>query len=160
MASRDDIGPVRTPGNPTIEPVGSVTPPTLEPADGPSLPLGRLRRVEQYIDEKLQGPIPLAELSAVVQMSRFHFARLFARSTGVPPHRFIVQRRMEAARALLTAGTAPITVVARAVGFRTASHFTTTFHRLTGMTPSDYRRANGQPPAPTPPQGSPGPSAG
>jgi AraC family transcriptional regulator len=132
---------------------------TIHPA-GPSLPAGRLRRVEQYIDDKLQGPIPLAELSAVVHMSRFHFARLFARSTGMPPHRFIVQRRMDAARALLTTGSAPITAIARAVGFRTASHFSTTFRRLTGMTPSAYRRVNGTPATPAQsPEGAAGSSA-
>src|SRR3989442_11921738 len=76
-------------------------------------------------------------------MSPYHFARLFKRSTGVPPHRFLVRRRIDAARALLAAQTAPIAEIAQLVGFRTPSHFTTTFRRVTGLTPSAYRSEAG-----------------
>src|SRR2546427_13243501 len=72
-------------------------------------------------------------------MSPYHFARLFKRSTGVPPHRFLVRRRIDAARALLAAQTAPIAEIAQLVRFRTPGHFTTTFLRVTGRTPSAYR---------------------
>src|SRR2546426_3256464 len=57
------------------------------------------------------------------------------------PHRFLVQRRIEQARALLEARTLPIAEIARSVGFRTPSHFTTTFRRVIGITPSVYRSA-------------------
>jgi len=116
-------------------------PPTIGAADGTSseLPAGRLRRVTQYIQENLQQELRLAELSALVHMSPYHFARLFKRSTGVPPHRFLVRRRIDEARALLEARTVPIAEISRLVGFRTPSHFTTTFRRITGMTPSAYR---------------------
>jgi len=116
-------------------------PPTIGVADGTSseLPAGRLRRVTQYIQENLQQELRLAELSALVHMSPYHFARLFKRSTGVPPHRFLVRCRMDEARALLEARAVPIAEIARLVGFRTPSHFTTTFRRITGMTPSAYR---------------------
>src|SRR5439155_21784798 len=70
-------------------------------------------------------------------------ARLFKRSTGVPPHRFLIRRRIDEARALLAARTVPIGAIARLVGFRTPSHFTTTFRRITGMTPSAYRSGAG-----------------
>jgi len=103
------------------------------------LPACRLRRVIEYVQENLQRDLRLAELSALVHMSPYHFARLFKQSTGVPPHRFLVRRRIDAARALLAARTAPIVEIAQLVGFRTASHFTTTFRRVTGMTPSAYR---------------------
>jgi len=72
-------------------------------------------------------------------MSAFHFARLFKQSTGVPPHRFVVRRRIEHAKALLVSDGAPIALVARSVGFRTPGHFTTVFRRTTGMTPGAYR---------------------
>jgi len=57
----------------------------------------------------------------------------------VSPHRFLVRRRIEQARALLAAETLSIAEIARSVGFRTPSHFTTTFRRVTGITPSVYR---------------------
>ena len=103
------------------------------------LPACRLRRVIEYVQENLQRDLRLAELSALVHMSPYHFARLFKQSTGVPPHRFLVRRRIDAARALLAAQTAPIAEIAQLVGFRTPSHFTTTFRRVTGRTPSAYR---------------------
>ena len=120
-------------------------PATIGVADGTSgdLPAYRLRRVTQYIQENLQRELRLAELSALVHMSPYHFARLFKRSTGVPPHRFLVRRRMDEARALLAAGPAPIAEIAQLVGFLTPSHFTTTFRRVTGMTPTAYRSGAG-----------------
>jgi len=107
------------------------------------LPAYRLRRVMQYVQANLQRELRLAELSALVHMSPYHFARLFKRSTGVPPHRFLVGCRIDAARALLAARAAPIAEIAQFVGFRTPSHFTTTFRRVTGMTPSAYRSEAG-----------------
>ena len=118
------------------------------------LPACRLRRVTQYIQDNLHRKLRLGELSAHVHMSPYHFARLFKRSTGVPPHRFQVLRRIEEARALLaarrvsiaaiartllTTGELSIGEVARLVGFQTTSHFTTVFRRITGATPSAYR---------------------
>ena len=111
---------------------------------GGGLPVYRVRRVAQYIQENLRRELRLAELSAVVHMSPYHFARLFKRSTGVPPHRFLVRHRIDEACALLATRKVPIAEIARAVGFRTPSHFTTTFRRVTGMTPSAYRNGGAQ----------------
>ena len=108
-----------------------------QPAGG--LPEFRLRRVRQYVQDNLHRELRLAELSGLVHMSPYHFARLFKRSTGVSPHRFLVRRRIEQASALLTAQTLSVAEIARSVGFRTPSHFTTTFRRVTGITPSVYR---------------------
>ena len=96
------------------------------------LPGARLRRVTEFIDDNLARALPLADLSAEAHMSQYHFARLFKESTGLPPHRFVVQRRIERARELLAAGQLSIDAIARAVGFRTRSHFSMMFHRLTG----------------------------
>jgi AraC family transcriptional regulator len=104
------------------------------------LPACRLRRVMQYIQDNLHQELRLAELSALVHMSPFHFARLFKQSTGASPHRFLIQRRIEHAAALLAAQPSPIGEIARSVGFRTPSHFTTTFRRVIGITPTAYRR--------------------
>ena len=110
------------------------------PSAGPSaLPLSRLRRVTDYIREHLDQPLPLAHLGAVAFMSPYHFARLFQRSTGLPPHRFVVRARIDHAAALLAAPELSIAQISRLVGFRTPSHFATVFHRMMGVTPSEYR---------------------
>src|SRR3989442_1899246 len=84
-----------------------VTTAVAERTDG-DLPACRLRRVTAYIDENLRRELRLAELSAVVHMSPYHFARLFKRSTGVSPHRFVVRRRIDEARARFATQTAGI----------------------------------------------------
>jgi len=103
------------------------------------LPVVRLRRVTEFIDDNLARALPLADLSAEAHLSQYHFARLFKESTGMPPHRFVVQRRIERARELLAQGQLSIDAIARAVGFRTRSHFSMMFHRLTGDPPTVYR---------------------
>ena len=103
------------------------------------LPGAALRRVLDHIEANLHRDPPLSELSARAYMSAFHFARLFKRSTGLPPHRFVVQRRIERACALLIEGDLSIDAIARAVGFRTRSHFSMVFHRHTGSPPTVYR---------------------
>ena len=103
------------------------------------LPGAQLRRVTEFIDDNLTRALPLSELSAEAHMSQYHFARLFKESTGLPPHRFVVQRRIERARTLLLDGHLSIDAVARAVGFRTRSHFSMVFHRHTGSPPTVYR---------------------
>jgi AraC-like DNA-binding protein len=103
------------------------------------LPGVRLRRVLTYVDANLDRALTLLELSSIVHMSRFHFARLFKASTGVSPHRFVVRRRIQHAMTLLGEARS-IDVVAKSVGFRSVSHFTTTFRRMVGTTPCRYRR--------------------
>jgi AraC family transcriptional regulator len=105
----------------------------------PSLPSFRVRRVTEYIEQNLEKELRLAELAALVCMSPYHFARLFKGSTGVPPHRFVLRRRVARARAFLAAPELSIAQIARMVGFRRPSHFTTVFRRVTGVTPRGYR---------------------
>jgi AraC family transcriptional regulator len=121
--------------------------PQAEPG---GLPGGKLRRVLEHIEANvLRGP-RLDELGRLVHMSAFHFARLFKASTGLPPHRFVVMRRIEHAKHLLACADISIATIGRVVGFRAASHFTNTFRRVSGVTPSAYRAALAAEPAPEP----------
>jgi AraC family transcriptional regulator len=104
-----------------------------------TLPGCRVRRVTEYIQQNLDKELRLAELAALVYMSPYHFARLFKGSTGVPPHRFVVRQRIAGARAFLATQELSIAQISRMVGFRTPSHFTTVFRRVTGVTPRGYR---------------------
>lgn len=117
-----------------------MTPALGTSADGHALPGCRLRRVTEYIQQNLDKDLTLAELADVVDMSPYHFARLFKGSTGVPPHRFVVQQRIAHARGVLATTERSIAEISRLVGFRTPSHFTTVFRHL-GITPGAYRTA-------------------
>lgn len=98
----------------------------------------QLRQVIEYIDEHLDQNLSLTELAAVLQMSTYHFARLFKQSTGIAPHRYHIQRRVERTKQLLSAGKLSISEVAQAVGFSSQSHLNYHFKRVVGVTPKAF----------------------
>jgi AraC family transcriptional regulator len=102
---------------------------------------GRLRRVLTYIQENLAEDITVADLANVACLSIFHFTRAFAAAMGVPPHRYVSQRRLEAAKALIATGKPSLSEIAFNCQFSSQSSFTRAFRRATGMTPAEYRRA-------------------
>lgn len=99
-----------------------------------------MRMLDEYVDANLGGDLGVADLAALVKLSPFHFARLFKASSGVTPYRFVLQRRVAAARRLL-ASDAALAEIAYVVGFASQSHFTTMFRRETGITPGAARAA-------------------
>ena len=103
------------------------------------LPGARLRRVIEHVQQNPDKDLTLSALAAVIHMSRFHFARLFKHSTGLPPHQFVVRQRIDHAMKLLTTAELSMAEIAPLVGFRTASHFSTIFRRVTGITPTRFR---------------------
>jgi AraC family transcriptional regulator len=110
-------------------------------AAGHTLPGSKLRRVTEHIQAHLDQDLTLAHLGAVVYMSPYHVARRFQHTTGLPPHRFVVRQRIARARRVLATPELSIAEISRLVGFRTPSHFTTVFRRVTGITPGAYRTA-------------------
>jgi AraC family transcriptional regulator len=99
------------------------------------------RRIVEYIDGHLADNFPLSALANLAQLSTYHFARAFKRSFGVPPHRYYTNRRIERARDLLGDPRTSVTEVAFELGFSGTSAFAATFRRVTGQTPTDYRRS-------------------
>ncbi|HSE24259.1 MAG TPA: AraC family transcriptional regulator [Pyrinomonadaceae bacterium] len=103
------------------------------------LPGYTLRRVTDFIEDNLTKDLTLAEIADVAHMSPHYFSRAFRNSTGTPPHRYVVGRRIEKAKMLLSENYLPLVEVGLSVGFQNQSHFTTLFHKRTGVTPKVYR---------------------
>jgi AraC family transcriptional regulator len=99
----------------------------------------RLRTLLDYIEQNLAGELSLAQLGAVAQMSPCRFARLFKESVGLPPHQFVLRKRIARARSMLESTAAPLSEIAAELGFEGQSHFTAVFHKLVGTTPAAYR---------------------
>jgi AraC family transcriptional regulator len=112
-------------------------------AEGPRFSGGltgrRLRRVTEFIAANYSRDVSLTELSAAAEMSPFHFAREFKRSTGTTPHQYLIKYRIDRAKALLAESKMPLVEVGFRSGFSHQSHFTRLFHKLTGTTPQSYR---------------------
>jgi AraC family transcriptional regulator len=106
-----------------------------------ALSAAELGRVKQYIGDNLETNLSLQELADVVGMNLYRFVRSFKQSTGVPPHRYVLQQRIERAKSLLANSEVPIVEVALRAGFAGQSNFSTAFHRLTSITPRRYREA-------------------
>jgi AraC family transcriptional regulator len=108
------------------------------------LPAHRLKIVKNYIEDNLGNPIALHELAALACVSVRHFERAFRQSLGVPPHRYVLERRVSAARdLLLTYPNLPIEGIARKLGFSSSSHLSAAFSRRMGCSPATFRRQRG-----------------
>jgi len=108
------------------------------------LPAHRLRVVKNYIQENLGNLIALQELARLACVSVRHFERAFRQSVGVPPHRYVLERRVTAARdLLLTHPDLPIEAIAQKLGFSSSSHLSVAFSRRMGCSPATFRRLHG-----------------
>src|SRR5262245_7291697 len=112
--------------------------PPARRTDG-ALPRGKLRAVLEYIEEHLDAGLTLDQLAAVAHLSPCHFARQFKAATGLPPHQYVIARRVERARQLLQQGDHSLAEVAACTGFSDQSQFCNHFKRLVGVTPGRFR---------------------
>jgi AraC family transcriptional regulator len=103
------------------------------------LPRGRLRAVVDYIQDHLDASPTLEQMAAVARLSPYHFARQFKTATGLPPHQFVILRRVERAKQLLQGGDLSLADVAAHAGFSGQSVFGLHFKRLVGVTPRQFR---------------------
>jgi AraC family transcriptional regulator len=100
----------------------------------------QLRRVDELIAGGGAGGPTLDALAGAAGYSRAQFVRLFRRTTGTSPHRYVLLHRLEQARRLIQSSTLPLAEVASATGFASQSHLNSTFVRFFGRTPGDARR--------------------
>lgn len=99
--------------------------------------------VRDVLHERMADPPSLGELAEFAGVSQFGLVRAFRGRFGLPPHAYLTQQRIHAARALLDAGT-PAARVAAEVGFTDQAHLSRHFRRFVGVTPGRYQRKNVQ----------------
>lgn len=102
----------------------------------------KLNQIVEYINNDLNKDLSLDELASLVQISPYHFARQFKKSTGLPPRQYIIRTRVERAKKLLLQGDLTIAQVAYIVGFSHQSHLNRDFKRYLGITPKVFMRRN------------------
>lgn len=108
--------------------------------DSQRLAPDQLELVNQYIQANLGEPgLTIETLAHLVDMSAFHFARLFKATTGIAPHQYIMQRRIELVKTLLRSTDLLLGDIAHRAGFADHSHMGREFKRATGKTPSEWR---------------------
>lgn len=99
----------------------------------------KLRQLKDYIEDNIAEDLAIATLAACIPMSQFHFARAFKAAIGEPPHRYIMQRRIERAKVMLSVTKMSMAEISYQTGFSNQSHFTAQFRKAIGMTPKQFR---------------------
>lgn len=117
---------------------------------GGGLDARTLQRVIDFMQQNLGTPPSLAALASVAAVSRFHFARLFRRSTGASPMVYLGKLRLQRAQELIRAGELSLVEIADLLGYTDQSHFTRRFRLAVGCTPAVYARELGAQPKPHP----------
>jgi AraC family transcriptional regulator len=100
----------------------------------------QLRQAKEMLVSRLDEPISLAELAHACKLSPGHFARAFRQTTGQPPHRWLMEQRIEKAKQLLVETTLSLAQIALTCGFADQSHFTRVFAQLVQSSPGQWRR--------------------
>ncbi len=120
----------------------------LRPLETDELPIvaeladERLARAMAYLHDNYPDSPSLTQLARQVHMSPFHFHRLFSRQAGISPKHYLQKKQLQIAKWLLRSTKEPIGSIAAHTGFASHGHFTSTFHRIIGVSPSEYRQAD------------------
>jgi AraC-like DNA-binding protein len=104
------------------------------------LPVWWARKVRDYIDSHITDRVLAADLGALVGLSEAHFMRSFKRAFGVPPHAFVLRRRLELAARYMLETDAPLIDIALECGFTDQAHLGNRFREATGQSPAAWRR--------------------
>lgn len=116
----------------TLSETSSLAPYSISPT--------RLRRVLDFIESNLATDINLGDLASVAGSSRFHFSRAFRNATGLPPYRYLIHRRIDAAKSLLLRDELSIAEIAQQCGFNSQSQFSAMFRQVFGTSPIRFRQ--------------------
>jgi AraC family transcriptional regulator len=147
------------------EPIGRIVLPIL-PEDRPSLsviPFGRIhppavpingslapwqeRRAKEIMRSRFAARLTIADVACECRLTPRYFAKAFRRATGMSPHRYLTDLRVQEARSLLLSSSLPLADIALICGFGDQSYFTRVFTRSVGVSPGAWRRSmqNGRP---------------
>jgi AraC-like DNA-binding protein len=105
--------------------------------------LKHLRRARDFIDREYASPLDISEIARTACMSPAHFSRNFREAYGETPYSYLMTRRIERAKAFLREGMS-VTDACASVGCTSLGSFSSRFHELVGMTPSQYRALDHQ----------------
>ena len=94
--------------------------------------------MREYIEQNLEHNVSLTALAEVAGVSLYHFAKAFKQSTGATPHQYVLRRKIDRAKELLSAKRSVLEASAR-TGFVDQSHIKKIFRRVVGITPTEYR---------------------
>ena len=103
------------------------------------LPIGKLRKVEDYVGERLAEDISVEALADLVELSPFHFSRVFKQATGMSPLQFVTRERIVRAQQLIRETSRSLIEIALEVGYTSPSHFAQVFRRVVGVAPTEFR---------------------
>ncbi|MGB6832920.1 MAG: AraC family transcriptional regulator, partial [Candidatus Acidiferrum sp.] len=106
-----------------------------------AIPGGKLKLVLGYIEDNLERDLGLSEIADLAGVSVSHFKVLFRKSVGLPPHQYVIRRRVERAAMQLREGKTPIGQIALANGFCHQSHLAMHVRRVLGVSPRQIRDA-------------------
>jgi AraC family transcriptional regulator len=113
---------------------------TVRPPARGGLAPWQQRRAEEFLSANIDGDVGLADLAKECGLSVSYFTRAFRQATGTPPHRWLVERRVDKAKGRLRESSMQLSEIAFDCGFADQSHFTRTFTRVVGMSPGAWRR--------------------
>ena len=99
----------------------------------------QLQKITDYISAHLNQNISLSQLAGIINLSQYHFSRLFKQSTGITPHQYLTQCRIDKAKQLLSKTELTITDITFKIGLNNHSSFTRLFRKYVGTTPKSFR---------------------
>jgi len=115
----------------------------IQTATAPDV-LERLDRARRFIDVCYDLPLNLDEISSHACFSRYHFLRLFRQAFNKTPHQYLIERRIERAKELLSGNELRVTDVCFEVGFQSLGSFSSLFHKSVGHPPLLFREKTRQ----------------
>jgi AraC family transcriptional regulator len=107
---------------------------------GAGLPAAVLTRLDEYLEAHADQPITLEVLAGLANLSVFHFARRFKQTTGRSPYQYVLDWKIQRARALLRAGELPVAAIGDVLGFASPAHFAAAFKRVVGQSPRAFQQ--------------------